>query len=188
MKLLMENWRSYRKQLLNEESKFAKELSDMDSDDQKLRNLFAKEVKEAGGWSQELLNQFVKKHGTSLDDVFGDRKNNTKEKFSKLLPKLDYSNFDDKDWSNFGALFFHLREPKYDKLRKKELSKIIKAGYKNWKDFTTDIARENGLLPELDGITIGYPDDTKEGGKVDLVLKKKGMTWEDLLKKLGVKI
>ena len=184
----MENWRSYRKQLLNEESKFAKELSDMDSDDQKLRNLFAKEVKEAGGWSQELLNQFVKKHGTSLDDVFGDRKNNTKEKFSKLLPKLDYSNFDDKDWSNFGALFFHLREPKYDKLRKKELSKIIKAGYKNWKDFTTDIARENGLLPELDGITIGYPDDTKEGGKVDLVLKKKGMTWEDLLKKLGVKI
>ena len=184
----MENWRSYRKQLLNEESKFAKELSDMDSDDQRLRNLFAKEVKEAGGWSQEFVNQFVKKYGTSLDDVFDDRKNNIPEKFSKLLPKLDYSNFDDKDWSNFGALFIHLREPKYDKLRKTELSKIIKAGYKHWKDFTTDIARENGLLPELDGVMLSYPEVTEDGGRVDLLLKKKNMTWEQLLNKLGVKI
>ena len=185
MKLLMENWRFYQKQLLKEGSKFSKELSDMIDSDQKLRNLFAKDIESAGGWSQELVNQFVKKHGTAADDVFGSK--SVEKSFDKLFSKLDFSNFDDNDWKNFSTLIIHQRRPQDLHIRKKALSEMIKAR-REWKPLATDMAREAKILPELEGKTLTYPEDTQEGGKVDLLLKEKDMTWEQLVNKLGVKI
>ena len=186
MKILIENWRSYRKQLLNEESKFSNELSDMDNKDQRLRNLFAKEIKNAGGWSQELVNQFAKKHGTAPDDIFDSK--SVMNDFVKLFPQLDFSNFDEKDWNNFNTLILHERRPEHLKMRKKALSIMIKENFKDWKGLAADMARTAGLFPELEGIQLDLDGDTKDGGRVDLLLKKKNMTWEQLVNKLGVKI
>lgn len=185
MKLLIENWRSYRKQLLKEASKFSKELSDMINDDQRLRNLFAQEIQKAGGWSQELVNQFVKKHGTDADDVFGSK--SVEENFIKLFPQLDFSNFSNDDWNNFSVLIIHQRRPEDLQMRKRALSEMIKAKVE-WKSLATDMARLVKILPELEGQTLNYPTDIQDGGKVDLLLKKKNMTWEQLVNKLGVKI
>ncbi len=185
MKLLMENWRLYQKQLLKEGSKFSKELSNMINNDQKLRNLFAQEMQKAGGWSQELVNQFAKKHGTASDDVFGSK--SVEEEFAKLFSQLDFSNFDDNDWNNFNTLIIHQRRPEHLGIRKKALLEMIKAK-REWKPLSTDMARQAKMLPELDGQTLSYPEDIEDGGKVDLLLKEKGMTWEQLVEKLGVKL
>jgi len=190
MKILMENWRSYQKQLLKEGSKFSKELRSLIDDDQKLRNLFQQEIEKAGGWSQELVNQFVEKYkdqGARSDDIFDSK--SVEEKFAKLFPKLDFSNFDDDDWNNFNALIMHQREPEHLEMRKKALSEMIKAK-KWWRSLATDMARGANMLPELNGVKLSYGKDKDDdnGGKVDLLLKKKGMTWEQLVEKLGVKI
>jgi len=181
MKLLMENWRSYKKQLLKEGSKFSKELTNMMNIDQNLRNLFNIEMKEAGGWSQELVNQFAKKHGTAPDDVFGSR--SVEENFAKLFPQLDFANFDKKDWDNFNVLIIHQRRPEYSQMRKRALSEMIKAK-KEWKSLATDMARQAKILPEFDNQKLIYPTDIEDGGKVDLLLKKKKITWEQLAKNL----
>ena len=181
----MENWRSYQKQLLKEGSKFSQQLSDMFNRDQKLRNLFAQEIQKAGGWSQELANQFAKKYGTTPDDIFGSRQ--VEENFAKLFSQLDFSSFDENDWINFHLLILHQRKPEYLQMRKIALSEMIKAK-RWWRDLATDMARTAGLLPEFKKDHLSYPEDTKDGGKVDLLLKKKNMTWEQLVNKLGVKI
>lgn len=183
MKEILEGWRSYHKQLIREASKFSKELSDMVARDQKLRNLFDQEMEEAGGWSQELVNQFIEKHGTARDDVFDTKA--VEEDFAKLFPQLDFSSFDSKDWENFHLLIMHQREPEHLQMRKKSLSEMIKAK-RWWRSLATDMARSAGLLPEFENVTLSYPEDTEDGGKVDLLLKKKKMTWEELVNKLGV--
>ena len=190
MKLLMENWRSYQKQLLKEGSKFSKELRSLIDDDQKLRKLFQQEIEKAGGHSQELVNQFIEKYkdqGARPGDIFNSR--SVEEGFAKLFPKLDFSNFNIKDWDNFNALIMHQREPEHLEMRKKALSEMIKAK-KWWRSLATDMARQAKMLPELDGVTLNYGkgEDDDNGGKVDLLLKKKGMTWEQLVEKLGVKL
>lgn len=170
-----------QKQNLKEGSKFSKQLFNLINDDQKLRDLFANEIENAGGWSQELVNKFVKKHGTDVDDVFGSK--SVEEKFAKLFPKLDFSNFDDNDWENFSTLIIHQRKPEDSNIRRKSLSELIKAK-REWKPLATDMARVIGILPELEGKTLSYPQDTEKGGRVDSLLKKKGITWENLANKL----
>ena len=66
---------------------------------------------------------------------------------------------------------------------------MIKAK-KWWRSLATDMARGANMLPEFDGVNLSYgkDEDDDNGGKVDLLLKKKGMTWEQLVEKLGVKI
>ena len=196
MKEILEGWRSYQKQLLKERSKFSKNLKDLVVGDQKLRNAFADEMNspimssdkftpKPQGWSEELVDQFTKKHGTTRGDVFGSKA--VEENFAKLFPQLDFSSFDDKDWENFQTLILHQRKPEYLQMRKTSLSKMIE--YKRWwRDLATDMARSAGLLPEFENVTLSYPEDTKDGGKVDLLLKKKKMTWGQLVNKLGVKI
>ena len=76
-----------------------------------------------------------------------------------------------------------MREPQYINLRQKALSEMIKAK-KWWRDLATDMARQNKILPEFENIQLSYPEDTEDGGKVDLILKKKNMTWDQLAQKL----
>ena len=181
MKKILEGWRSYHKQLLKERSKFSKNLKDLVVGDQKLRNAFADEMNspimssdkftpKPQGWSRELADEFAEKHGTKKDDIFGDKPR--QQEFIKLFPNLDYQNFDDKDWDNFHTLIIHQREPEHLQMRITSLSKMIE--YKRWwRDLATDMARSAGLLPEFENVTLSYPEDTKDGGKVDLLLKKK---------------
>ena len=137
----------------------------------------------------ELVDKFIEKHGTSKDDVFGDKQNKTEEKFLELFSKLDFDNFSDKDWDNFNGLMIHLREPQHIKQRQKALSEMIKAK-RWWRSLATDMAREAELLPEFEGITLDYGKngDDDDGGKVDKVVINKFGGWEQLAKKLGVKL
>ena len=96
-----------------------------------------------------------------------------------ILSKLDYQNFDDEDWNNFDPYILHLRDRKYLPIRKKALTAMVKNN-RYWRDLTTDMARELGMIPELEGIQLLYPDDTQDNGKVDKILKNKGMSWEQL--------
>lgn len=192
MRRLLENWRSYQKQLLKERSKFSKNLKALVVGDQKLRNVFGNEINspimssdkftpKPQGWSRELADEFAEKHGTEKDDIFGDKPR--EQEFIKLFPNLDYQNFDKNDWNNFSLLIIHLRGPEFLEIRKKALSVMIK--YKRWwRDLATDMARNTKMLPEFDNQTLSYPVDTKDGGKVDLLLKKKGIAWEQLAQKL----
>jgi len=181
MKLILENWRRFTKQNLQEASRFSQDLQNFRLEDQKLRKLFKLEMKKAGGWSQELVNKFVKLHGTSKDDVFGSNK--VEENFAKLFPKLDFASFSVQDWSNFNTLILHQRRPEHVERRKRALAEMIKAKV-YWRDLATDMARSANWLPELEGATLSYPEDTQEGGKVDLLLKKKGLTWEKFVNNL----
>jgi len=157
-----------------------KELFDLEQNDQKLRSVFAADIK-ASGWSQKIVDDFVKKHQTSRDDVFNDKE--TISKFIKLFPNLEFQNFDKKDWSRFSLLIMHLRQHKYFHLRKKAIKEMIKYNV-YYKNLAVDMAREFGILPELKNITLNYPDDTLNGGRVDILLKEKKLSWDALVYKL----
>jgi len=181
MKLIMEGWRKFTKLNLQEASRFSQDLQNFVDGDQKLRNLFAQEMEKAGGWSQELVNKFVELHGTSKDDVFDSNK--VEENFAKLFPKLDFASFSEQDWDNFNVLILHQRKPEDTGLRELALAQMIEAK-RWWRDLAADMARSAGLFPELKGKTLSYPEDTQEGGKVDLLLKEKGLTWDEVVKDL----
>lgn len=169
-------------QLINENSRFSIELQSLANNDQKLRKAFADEIQIAGGWSQKLVDDFVKKHQTNKLDVFNDQEN-IKE-FIKLFPTLDFENFSENDWSNFKVLIMHLRNKENLNIRKKALQQLIKHNI-YYKDLVTDMARELGMLPELNNVTLNYPNDTKDNGKVDNLLKQKQVSWRDLIDKIN---
>jgi hypothetical protein len=175
MKLLFENWRQYLQE--SKGSKYKELLSATAKGDQELRTQFALLINKEGGWSRELADRFAEKHGNPKDDIFGDKTRN--EKMLPILSKLDYQNFDDEDWNNFDPYILHLRDRKYLPIRKKALTAMVKNN-RYWRDLTTDMARELGMIPELEGIQLLYPDDTQDNGKVDKILKNKGMSWEQL--------
>jgi hypothetical protein len=127
------------------------------------------------------VDNFVKKHQTSKDDIFNDKE--TIIKFVKLFPGLDFQNFDKKDWSRFSLLIMHLRQPKYFNLRKKAIKEMIKYNV-YYRNLAVDMARELGILPELKNITLNYPDDTLNGGRVDILLKNKKLSWDTLINKI----
>jgi hypothetical protein len=191
--MINENIKSYPKEItemsfkgwlnkeINESSRYSKELFDLEQNDQRLRNVFADNIKTSGGWSQELVDDFVKKHKTNKDDVFNDKE--TISKFITLFPNLDFQNFDKNDWSRFSLLIMHLRQKEYLNLRKKALQEMIKHNV-YYKNLATDIAREIGILPELKNITLNYPNDTMDNGKVDNLLKEKKISWKDLIEKI----
>mgnify|MGYP003340552959 FL=1 len=190
MKEVLNEWRKF---LLKEESKYSQQLMDLVNQDQKLRNLFDIEMKKAGGWSPELLAKFIEKHGTSKDDVFGDKQNKTVEKFVALFPSLDFPNFSEQNWNDFNMLLIHLREPQYLRMRQKALSEMIKAK-RWWRSLATDMARQAKMLPEFEGTKLEYGNgkksvsgkigDDEDGGRVDLALKKRKITWDQLAQKL----
>tara|TARA_A100001391_G_C5043054_1_gene271405 strand:- start:45 stop:596 length:552 start_codon:yes stop_codon:yes gene_type:complete len=172
---LFENWRQYLQE--SKGSKYKELLSAILKGDQALRKEFALLIKKEGGWSRELANRFAEKHGNPKDDIFGDKTRH--KKILPVLPKLDYQNFDDEDWNNLDPFIIHLRDRKYLPVRKKVLLAMVK--YKRyWRDLTTDMARELDMLPELENTQLSYPTDTQDNGKVDKLLKSKGMGWEQL--------
>lgn len=175
MQKLFENWRHYLCE--GKGSKYKELLSVIAKGDQELRDEFEVLMNMSGGWSRELADRFAEKYGNPKDDIFGDKTRH--KKMLPVLPKLDYQNFDDEDWHNLGPFIIHLRDRKYLPVRKKVLLAMVK--YKRyWQDLTTDMARELGMLPELEGITLKYPEDTQNGGKVDKLLKSKNISWGQL--------
>ena len=188
MKEILNEWHKF---LLKEESKYSQELSDLIAADQKLRNLFSIEMQKAGGWSQQLADDFAKRNGTAKGDIFGDKQ--TTEKFVALFPSLDFTSFSEQNWNDFNILLIHLREPQYLRMRQKALSEMIKAK-RWWRSLATDMARQAKMLPEFEGTQLSYgapsktddgkKGDEQDGGKVDLALKKRKITWDQLAQKL----
>jgi hypothetical protein len=179
MKKLFENWRQYLCE--GKGSKYKELLSVIVKGDQDLRIKFGLLMKKHGGWSKELADKFAEKHGNPKDDIFGDKTRH--KKMLPVLPKLDYQNFDDEDWSNLIPFILHLRDRKYLSIRKKVLLAMIKHK-RYWRDLATDMARELGMFPELKSVKLSYPSDTQNGGKVDKLLKNKKMNWDELKNKI----
>jgi ABC-type glycerol-3-phosphate transport system substrate-binding protein len=130
-------------------SRLFQQWSDMD---QSMRNELSNSYAEKYGkeFNQELwdanLKQFIEKHQTTLDDVFGDAKrlNQLKE----LLPKFDYNEFSEKDWEHFWILAQHADDDEY--LQKQALSILGKYKKKQYYfNLLWRIANNKGIMDKL---------------------------------------
>ena len=109
-----------------EEGRVSSTLSSIAKGDQELRNEFAAFIESRGGvWSQKLVDEFVAKKGTDIDDVFGDKESGRQDEFRDLFSKLsdtDYVGFSDKDWDNFFLLAQHFDS---DRKLQKQAQKVL---------------------------------------------------------------
>lgn len=169
------------RRIIREASKHSEVLSQLEKGDQELRNIFAGELKKSGGWSQELADRFAEEHGTKRGDIFGDAAR-TKE-LARLIPSLDYASFDERDWKTLNTLALHLREPQHLPLRKRVLREMMRAQFW-WRDLATDMARELGMLPELEGKQLSYPDVAEDGGIADTAVRERWGSWPALARDL----
>ena len=138
---------------LNEsKSKYSGLFQQWDDMDQSMRNELSKSYAEKHGteFKQELwdanLKQFIDKHQTTPDDVFGDSKRLTQLK--EILPKLDYSKFSKRNWEQFWTLAQHADNDEY--LQKQALS--ILARYKqnqHYLNLLWRIANNKGVMDRL---------------------------------------
>ena len=121
-------------------------------DDQLLRNELAKSYADKYGteFKQELwdanLKQFIDKHQTTHDDVFGDAKR--LKQLKQILPNLDFSKFSKSSWEHFWILVQHADDDEY--LQKQALS-IFKKYKKNkyYLNILWRIANNKGIMDEL---------------------------------------
>jgi hypothetical protein len=153
------------------------ELQSLADRDQEPRNAWAVQMNKDGGWSEGGFEDFARKRGKTSKDVFDDEA--IQKEFMELFPKLDFSNFDEDDWGNFTLVATHMREPQQNTIRQKILRVLINNN-REWRSLATDMAREQGLLPDFNGTTLSYPKDVQDGGLIDQALKQKGSSWEDL--------
>lgn len=146
------NW-IYEGHWLNENrSKYSGLFQRWNDKDQSLRNELSRSYADKHGaeFNQEMwdanLKQFIDKHRTTPDDIFGDSKRLTQLK--KILPELDYSQFSRKNWEQFWILAQHADNDEY--LQKQALS--ILAKYKQRQHYLNllwRIANNKGVMDQL---------------------------------------
>ena len=89
------------------------ELRDLADEDQKLRALWARALQGAGGWTamtpeerDALRERFTEEHGTTLDDMFGDKSRH--KRILDLPSKIRWSSLADPDWNNLWIITQHM--------------------------------------------------------------------------------
>lgn len=101
----------------------SEELKELTADDQRLRNEWEKTVNRAGGFQAALADRkawerlradFVRTHGTTLDDMFDDA---SREGRIRSLPdRIQLAELTPKDWENLWLLVQHMdRSPGFQK-------------------------------------------------------------------------
>jgi len=93
----------------------SEELQDLVDGDQRLRQAWGSVVAAAGGFAalgadkerwDQTRQAFVEEHGTSLDDMFGDKSRHAQ--ILSLPDRLDWGKMTEDDWHNLAVLTQHM--------------------------------------------------------------------------------